>query len=97
MIARMIGLNDIEKLAALSRINLTEPEKEELRKDMDSILGYVQEIQSVPTKSAQGDKPLHRNVFRLDSEAHASGIHTEILLKEAPARQGSLLKVKKIL
>jgi hypothetical protein len=34
---RMISIKEIEKLASLSRIELTAEEKESLRKDMDAI------------------------------------------------------------
>ena len=93
----MIEIGDIEKLAKLSRIKLSEAEKESLRKEMDSILGYVAEIQSVSIKALDFEKPDHRNVFRNDSEPHESGVYTEKLLGEAPRRDRKYLKVKKIL
>ena len=95
----MLSDADVEKLAALSRMKLSEAEKKELKKDLDSILGYVEDIKGASASFfEQPDlRPSHRNVFRGDASPHESGIFTEALLNEAPAREGALLKVKKIL
>ncbi len=94
MIATMISEQDVEKLAALARIKLSPTEKEALVKDMESILGYVKKIHTASPKPIKSE---HRNVMRIDSNPHESGAFTERLLNEAPAREGTLLKVKKIL
>lgn len=93
----MIEIPDIEKLAKLSRIKLSEAEKESLRKEIDSILGYVAEIQGVLIKTGDFDKPDRRNVFREDGNPHESGKYTEQLLAEAPQKDGGYFRVKKIL
>ena len=94
----MISIKEIEKLADLSRIALSPEEKESLRKDIDSILGYVAQIKSVSAgldseKKAGG----LRNVMREDTNPHESGIFTEPLLSAAPSREGQYIRVKKIL
>ena len=38
-----------------------------------------------------------RNVMREDANPHESGIYTEKMLEQAPAREGNYIKVKKIL
>lgn len=43
----MLEIKDIEKLAELARIEIPEEEKETLRKEVDSILGYIGEISSL--------------------------------------------------
>ena len=94
----MITIKDIEKLAELSRIAISPEEKESFRKDMDSILGYVDQVQKVSANLSEEKKAgLVRNVMREDSNPHESGIHTETLISAAPKRQGNYLKVKKIL
>ncbi|MBI2475880.1 MAG: Asp-tRNA(Asn)/Glu-tRNA(Gln) amidotransferase subunit GatC [Candidatus Taylorbacteria bacterium] len=94
----MISLKEIENLAALSRIALPPEEKEALRKDMDAILGYVEQVQKVSGNgSAEKKAGLLRNVMREDANPHESGIHTEALLSAAPKREGNYIRVKKIL
>lgn len=98
MILVMIEVKDIEKLAALARIALSESEKETLRREVDSILDYVGEVQKVSsgldTERKAGEI---RNVMRPDENPHESGAFTEDLLNSAPAREGNYFKVKKIL
>lgn len=98
-----IGEKEIEKLANLARIKFSEEEKKELGKDIESILGYVSEIQKVSLDISTKVKPLSLqgsdicNVMREDTEPHKSGIYTEKILNEAPKREGDYVKVKKIL
>ena len=49
----MITKADIEKLAKLSRLKLTEDEKEKYAKDMENILAYVKQIDAVTPASAE--------------------------------------------
>ncbi|NQV88335.1 MAG: Asp-tRNA(Asn)/Glu-tRNA(Gln) amidotransferase subunit GatC [Parcubacteria group bacterium] len=95
----MIEIKDIKKLAELSRIEMEEAEIEEFQKEIESILSYVGQIQEASAGSFSDKKeiPVLHNVFREDEKPHESGAYTEILLDEAPEREGSYLKVKKIL
>jgi aspartyl-tRNA(Asn)/glutamyl-tRNA(Gln) amidotransferase subunit C len=96
----MITIEDIQKLAELSRIKIAPEEQESLRSDIQSILGYVDQIKkaevAVDTKQTSNIDDLH-NVFREDGEPHESGIFTEKILSSAPDREENYLKVKKIL
>ncbi|MSU55589.1 MAG: Asp-tRNA(Asn)/Glu-tRNA(Gln) amidotransferase subunit GatC [Candidatus Taylorbacteria bacterium] len=94
----MITLEEVEKLASLSRIALTQEEKEEMRKSMDSILGYIEQVKKVSGQSGFDKKAGSlRNVMREDTNSHESGIYTETLISSAPKREGNYIKVKKIL
>lgn len=89
---------DIEHLAKLARIALTDDEANALATDITSILGYVNEIRDI-TGAHVGEKqvgPLY-NVMREDVEDKEPGMYTEALLSAAPERQGQYFKVKKIL
>lgn len=94
----MLKDSDIEKLAALSRLKLDEAEKSSLLSDIQAVIGYVSEIEKVETAGMSGASylPLH-NVMREDREPHASGIHTETLLREAPRSEDGYIVVKKVL
>jgi aspartyl-tRNA(Asn)/glutamyl-tRNA(Gln) amidotransferase subunit C len=89
---------DIEHLAKLSRIALTDAEKDALAGDITNILSYVSDIEKVTGKSA-GEKKVGSlyNVMREDENPHEPGIYTEALLKLAPERDGQYIKVKKII
>ncbi len=93
-----IKKEDIEHLATLARIELTEHETEQFAHDISSILGYVSEITDLTGTGAPEKKvgALY-NVFREDTDPHEAGKYTDDLLALAPERQGQYLKVKKIL
>ncbi|MFA5736944.1 MAG: Asp-tRNA(Asn)/Glu-tRNA(Gln) amidotransferase subunit GatC [Candidatus Paceibacterota bacterium] len=95
----MLTKNDIDKLADLARIDLTEEEKTKLQKDMESILGYISELQKAPnlTESHQPNNYYLRNVMRSDEESFEPGANTEKILEEAPKQRDNLFVVKKIL
>jgi aspartyl-tRNA(Asn)/glutamyl-tRNA(Gln) amidotransferase subunit C len=89
---------DIERLATLARIELTETEAVSFAEDISSILGYVSEIKDITGgKDAEKVVGALYNVMREDGEPHAGGLYTEDLLDAAPEREGQYVKVKKIL
>ncbi|HZS42649.1 MAG TPA: Asp-tRNA(Asn)/Glu-tRNA(Gln) amidotransferase subunit GatC [Candidatus Paceibacterota bacterium] len=93
-------IKDIGKLAALSRINLPDSEKESLLKEMDAILAYVDQVKEATAAQSAAvalHKPFSRNIFREDAEPHPAGAFNEALLESSPDRQGQYIKVKKIL
>lgn len=89
---------DIEHLAKLSRIAVTDEEADALAKDITSILGYISEIEEI-TGNKEEEKKVGAlfNVMREDTNPHEPGIYTEDLLNLAPERDGRYVKVKKIL
>ncbi len=96
----MIELKEIDKLAELSRVEMTTEEKKEIQKDLESILGYVSEIQKVATDSVGSPEErlnvLH-NVMREDNDVNETGIYTDKIIKSAPKSEKGYIKVKKIL
>lgn len=96
----MIDSKEIDKLAELSRIEMTLEEKKEIQKDLESILGYVSEIQEVSTDLAVSPEErletLH-NVMRADDNVNKEGAYTDKIVKSAPKSEGKYIKVKKIL
>jgi len=92
----MIKGEEVKKLAELARIDITSKEVEKVRKEIESILEYVSEIQKVSEKRASAKKDEPKNVMREDDNPHTGGIYTEAVLNEAPERDGDYIKVKNI-
>lgn len=95
----MIGPDDVKKLAALSRLALTEEEVAKLQAEISSILSYIDTIQKVELSSqTSGSVYLDiENVMREDVPSHEAGEYTNTLLGQAPRSENGYLKVKKIL
>jgi len=92
----MISKIEIEKLANLSRLALTEPEKDLFSNEIGAILGYVGNINSLVSSD---DVPQYelKNVLREDIVLHKEGEYTASLVANAPEKEGNYVKVKKIL
>ena len=93
----MISKKDIENLANLARIRLSDTEKEGLAKDVDSILAYVDQIKAAPIGDFKPEPGMVKNVMREDAVVKTSAEDRERLLDEVPKREGDFIAVKKIL
>jgi aspartyl-tRNA(Asn)/glutamyl-tRNA(Gln) amidotransferase subunit C len=90
-----MNIKDVENLAELARLELTEEEKKEILHDMDGILAYVKQIEEVEVEDIKSDPEL-RNVWREDAE-EARAFSPELIAQQFPNSQDGFLKVKKIL
>ncbi len=89
---------DILRLAALSRIRISDTEAESLLGDIESVLSYVSEINAITANTEITKKVGPRfNVFRDDVVTNEGDSNTETLLSEAPKRKDRYVLVKKIL
>lgn len=89
---------DIEHLAALARIEISEEEKDELAGRLGSVLRYVSEIAKIATETGATPVPGElRNVLRDDTNARAGGEFTDAILANAPKVEDGYIKVKRIL
>lgn len=90
---------DIEHLATLARIKVTEAESEVLRDELSSIVSYVSTVSAIAGDETDvAPQPGARfNVFKSDEVTNEPDQYTEALLQEMPEREGRYLVVKKIL
>jgi aspartyl-tRNA(Asn)/glutamyl-tRNA(Gln) amidotransferase subunit C len=93
-----LSRDDVLKLAALSRLALTDSEVDEFASEISEILKYVEQLQSV---NIEGVLPTNQvtgltNVMR-DDEVIDYGYTPQDLLKNAPAVEDDLLKVKRMI
>lgn len=94
----MATVEEVKKLAALARIRVSDAELEAFTKEFDAILAYVGQLEKLDLSSqSRAEIPALRNVMREDGEPHGSGIYTEKLVEQFPAREGDALSVKKII
>ncbi len=88
-------IKDIENLAELAKIELSDKEKEGLLKDLDGILAYVKQIEEVKVADLE-EKYLLKNVWRED-EIKNPVFSPDLVIKQFPDAQDNFVKVKKIL
>jgi len=92
----MISKGDIQNLAKLSRLEVSNEELAKLEQELPSILDFVETIQKAEV-GKETKSPELRNVMRADENPHESGKYTEALLKAAPAREGNRIAVKQVI
>lgn len=88
---------NIDSLAALARISLAPEEKAKLSRDLERIVGYVNELSSLDIKNVEPTThvlPIE-NVFRAD-EAKPSKVRDQVL-GHAPHRESNFFKVPKVI
>jgi len=90
-----MNIKDVENLASLARIELGEEEKKNLLSDMESILGYVKQIEELKVKDTKPEYKIN-NVWRED-EIIPRDFSREFITEQFPDAQDGFLKVKKIL
>ncbi len=93
----MISREDIQKLAILARISISDTEAESLAKEAEGILGYVSDVGEV---SAAGEGDVHTaltNVMREDGQPHEGGSYTEGILANAPKVEEGYVVVRKVI
>jgi aspartyl/glutamyl-tRNA(Asn/Gln) amidotransferase C subunit len=89
---------DIDHIAKLARLSLIPEEKESLAREVDSIAGFLSEIQHVVIPEGVITLSEHRNVFAPDAVTETSGSHTKQLIADsAPKSVGDYLSVPQVI
>lgn len=93
-----ITKNDIMHLASLSKVSLDENEVHNLQKDLEAILGYIEQLADLDTTNAQPTYQVGalENVWREDNLEERL-VSTEALLSLAPSLQQNQIKIPKVI
>ena len=94
---RSVSIEEVARIAELSRLNPSVGEKERLAQEMSHILGHVEQLKELDTENIE---PLHHvldlhNVLRADEPSDS--FSAETTLKNAPARKGDYFLVPKVI
>ncbi len=89
-----MDIKDVENLAELARLELTEEEKGEILKDMGGILAYVGQIEALDVEVSPEYQV--KNVWREDNTEDRD-FSRDLIIEQFPDKQDDFLKVKKIL
>jgi len=89
----MISKEEVEKIAKLSRLELSEKEVEKMQKDLSEILNYFDVLKSAP-KVKTTNHSLQTTNLRID-EAKDSKV-ADKLINASPDKKDGYIKVKAI-
>ena len=92
-----ITIKEVEHVARLARLELSEEEKERTRAQLDSILSYIDKLNELDTSAVEPTSHVlpMTNVFRED-EVRPS-LSREEAMASAPDRQDVFFRVPRIL
>lgn len=93
-----IAISDVQKMALLSAIELTDEDAAKLQQELTKILGYVEQLGDVDTN---GITPTYQvtgldTVTRDDTVIDYS-VSSQELLRNAPDQQDGQIKVRRVL
>lgn len=92
-----IDLNEVNRIAKLSRLSFNETEKQKLQQELSAILDYVDQLKEVQEKVESNSfvDPIGVNLMREDVAEQLPDV--EKFIAQAPDRQDKFIKVKSIL
>lgn len=95
----MLSKKEVEKIANLARIGLSEEELERYRKDLSEILDYVAKLKEVNVDNIEptSHSVTINNVLRQDKVQIESSEVIEAMLEQAPDTNEGFIKTKAIL
>ena len=93
-----ISIADVQKLAQLSALTITDEQAHTMTDELNEILGYVEQLNEVDTNGVEPTYQVNglENVTRSD-EIAAMGVSQADLLKNAPDSQDGSIKVPRVL
>jgi len=94
----MITKKEVEHIAKLARLGLTEKEKEKMQKELSSILDYIEKLKEVDISKAKASShPIKvENVMRNDEVRRLKPEVRRKIIEQAPETKAGYLKVKSI-
>jgi aspartyl-tRNA(Asn)/glutamyl-tRNA(Gln) amidotransferase subunit C len=93
----MIKKEEVEHIAKLARLELTENEIKKLQKDMSAILDYFDLLKKAPKIEVKTDFSKTISDQRQDIALQGNLADEEVLVAAAPDKKDGYIKVKSIL
>lgn len=93
-----ISIADVQKLAQLSALTITDDQATTMTDELNEILGYVEQLSEVDTEGVEPTYQVNglENVTRPD-EIVDMGVSRADLLKNAPQQQDGSIEVPRVL
>jgi len=96
---KKISLKEVEHIAELARIELTEEEKKKFSDELSDVLGYVEQLQEVDTKNIEPVSQVTGliNVVREDVAEDFGENGRKIMFSNFPEEKDGCIKVKQVM
>lgn len=91
----MISIEEVDRIAKLSKLSFTGEEKQKLKGELSGILEYVDQLKNINESAQSFVDPDAVNLMRDDVAENPSD--PSEFLNQAPSKEGYFVKVKSIL
>lgn len=88
-----LTIQEVEHIAELAKLELTDQEKEQYREQLSSILDYAAMLQNIDTRSVPPTASVLPGHFALREDVVQSPLSPEEVLKNAPQQKEQQFKV----
>ena len=93
----MLSVSDIQKISALARLRLSEAEIRQYRRELDSIVSYIDQLGLAKAPARSAATKAATSALRSDKAEAWSVEERDAALGQFPDKQGRQLKVRRIL
>jgi aspartyl/glutamyl-tRNA(Asn/Gln) amidotransferase C subunit len=92
-----VTLEDVDHIALLARLGLADAERHALRRELESSLGYVDQLRGLDTQNVEPTTSVVDVAAPFRDDRVTNAERADELTAGAPAREGTHLRVPKIL
>ena len=94
-----ISLQEVERIAELARIGLTEKEKEKFSEELSAVLEYIEQLKEVDTSKVEPVSQITGsvNIFREDVAEDFNKEDRKIIISNFPEEREGCVKVKQVM
>lgn len=92
-----VSLKDVDHIALLARLGLSDDERTSLRDDLESILGYIGKLETLDTSGVEATAHVIDLATPLRDDVVRNPENAEAMVGNAPDRDRTYLRVPKII
>lgn len=92
-----VSLKDVDHIALLARLGLSDEERTSLRDDLESILGYIGKLETLDTSGVEATAHVIDLATPLRDDVVRNPENAEAMVGNAPDRDRTYLRVPKII
>jgi aspartyl-tRNA(Asn)/glutamyl-tRNA(Gln) amidotransferase subunit C len=95
----LMEVNDtlVDKLANLAKLSFNEKEKQDIKNDLQKMIGFINKLQEVNTENVEPLLHMTGNINVMRDDKAEQTISNKEALKNAPANDGTFFKVPKVI
>jgi aspartyl-tRNA(Asn)/glutamyl-tRNA(Gln) amidotransferase subunit C len=95
----LMEVNDtlVDKLANLAKLSFNEKEKQDIKNDLQKMIGFINKLQEVNTENVEPLLHMTGNINVMRDDKAEQTISKKEALKNAPANDGTFFKVPKVI